>query len=884
MSDALPLPPGLDSCGCCDGVKASTPAGISNRAGLDAISYRIGDYAQFRESLHAGLSSPSFPELAGLRTRDADDYTLGLLDAVACTADVLTFYQERLANESYLRTATERVSLQEMGKLIGYRLRPGVAAETWLAFALETPRVAPASLPPEPGAFVTGIPGALALGAGLKVQSVPGPDEKPQTFETVEEIGARPEWNAMRPWLSEVRHPGPGATDTWLAGVRNNLKVGDALVFVDPVFFAQPANNTNWDFRRIDSVEPDDASDRTRVTWKGGLSATSTDASPLQVHTLRKRTAVFGHNAPMWFSMSQQFRHGYPGGFPDGKDVADWPEFNISDTAANASGGAVDLDTVLSEVVPNSLVILTKFGFVAAKDGVIVNKAGTIEIHSEKRVMRPATHTALYKLKNATEVSRAEFALSGKITRLNLEGLYLDTHFFNSVRETSVYAQSEPLKLAPYPVTEPVSGPMLPLAVSPDCLFVGRKLIVTGLTSDGTRLVHQATLIEAQPHQNGALLTITPPLPAPLRRETVVVHANVALATHGETVAQILGAGDASQRFQRFELQRLPLTYHSAANAGGADSELSVRVGEVEWTEKSTLFGAAAAERAYALSVDAQGKAWVVFGDGVRGARLPSGVNNVRARYRQGLGLEGNVGPDQMTQLMSRPLGLKSVSNPLAAQGGTAPEAAAQARHTMPLGTRTLGRVVSLLDYEDFAMAFAGITKAQARVLQLAGGPTIVITVAGQDGAQLSSSNPVWTHLWLALKAGGDPHVNVKLLSYQKSIFRLGLKVRRDPAYEPKPLLAAVESALRSHYAFDVRALGQPVLQSEVIAAVHSVPGVVAVDLDFLYGGTAPKAQTKKSRQTRLLATRMHAQGGAAMPAELLTLDTGPLDRLEEMP
>ena len=43
---------------------------------------------------------------------------------------MLTFYQERIANESYLRTATERVSLQEMGKLIGYRLRPGVAAET----------------------------------------------------------------------------------------------------------------------------------------------------------------------------------------------------------------------------------------------------------------------------------------------------------------------------------------------------------------------------------------------------------------------------------------------------------------------------------------------------------------------------------------------------------------------------------------------------------------------------------------------------------------------------------------------------------------------------------------------------------------------------------
>jgi predicted phage baseplate assembly protein len=247
------------------------------------------------------------------------------------------------------------------------------------------------------------------------------------------------------------------------------------------------------------------------------------------------------------------------------------------------------------------------------------------------------------------------------------------------------------------------------------------------------------------------------------------------------------------------------------------------------------------------------------------------------------VGQAGNVGSDKLTQLMTRPLGLKSVSNPVPAQGGTDPEPADQARRTMPLGTRTLGRAVSLLDYEDFAMAFTGIAKAQAQVLQLPAGPTIAITVAGQDGTPLSNSNPVWNNLWLALKASGDPHVNVALLSYQASTFRLGMKVKRDPAYEIKPLLQAVESALRAHYAFDARALAQPVLQSDVIAVAHSVPGVVAVDLDFLYGGTAPAAQTLKSRQTRLLASRMRVSGGVALPAELLTLDAAPFDRLEEM-
>lgn len=870
MSDAInkpQQPPGTETCGCCDGIAASTPTGLFNRAGLSAINYRIGDYAQFKESLLARLAAPA---LRALRTREADDYTLGLIDAVACAADVLTFYQERLANESYLRTATERVSLQEMAKLIGYRLRPGVAAETWLAFALEPPKVPPPRLALDPGAFVTGIPATLRLERGLKVQSVPGPDEKPQTFETVEEITARPEWNAIRPWLSATRVPQRGDFETWLKGTSNNLKAGDALVFVDPAFLAQPTSDTNWDFRRIDRVEPDVDNDRTRVIWKDALSAVSTDSRPLQVHALLKRAAVFGNNAPMWSSMSRQFRHGYPGG----KHATDWPGFTIS-----ATGGHVDLDAVFSEIKPGGLAVLTRFGFDSGTAGSKVPGATSGVIISAL----PRTFTELYKISGTTDMSLAAFALSGKVTRIGVQGRNLDTRFFEFVRETSVYAQSEPLALAPYPVADAVGGETLQLAVAPDSLLAGRKLIVTGRRRDGTRLVHQATLVEVQPNPNGALLTITPRLPDSLQRDSVVVHANVASATHGETVAQILGAGDASKSFQRFELKRTPLTYRSASNETGTDSELSVRIDDIEWTEKSTLFGVSPSERAYTLTTDEQGKTWVVFGDGIHGARLRSGVNNVRTRYRQGLGKDGNVAGDQLSQLMTRPLGLKGVSNPVPAQGGTDPEPADQARRTMPLGTRTLGRVVSLLDYEDFALAFTGIAKAQASVLHVNGGLTVAITVAGQDGAVLAVGNPVWNNLLSALRSSGDPHVKLVLLSYQKSRFNLGLKVKRDQAYEITTLLAAVEAALRAHFSFDARALGQPVLQSDVIAVVHTVPGVVAVDLDFLY--KAPTAQSPKLRHTRLLAARMRVNGGVAMPAELLTLDPDtPFDRLEEMP
>ena len=860
------LPPGTETCGCCEGLDAATPRVIDNRMGLSAIAYRIGEYADFKRSMLAGLSSSEFAPLANLRTRDDDDFTIGVIDAVACAADVLTFYQERIANESYLRTAIERVSLQEMARLIGYRLRPGVAAETWLAFALEPPKTAPPELPPDPGAFVTGIPTALSLPAGLKVQSVPGPDEKPQTFETIEDLTARPEWNAIRPWLSETRFPGFGATEAFFEGVANNLRAGDALVFVGQEFFDNPTANNNWDFRLIESVDVDPAANRTRVRWKRGLGSVTPHSNPSsapQVHVLRRRSGVFGHNAPLWLSMNREFREDYPGAV---EGQQEWPAFTISPLAASASGGHVDLESVVPDIVPGGLVVLAKG-----------------EFNRPDESFPRGTYVELYIVTSTTEASRAAFALSGKVTRLGVRGQNLDTQFHAVPRDVSVFAKSERLTLAAYPVTTNVSGDQLQLSIKTDGLQPGRKLIVTGDRLNGTLAVHQATVVSVAANANGAVVTITPPLPSALKRSTTVVHANVAQATHGETVAQVLGAGDASRSFQRFELKRPPLTYRSANNETGADSELSVRIGDVEWTERPTLFGAGPTDRVYTVQTDEHEKLWVVFGDGIRGARLPSGQNNVRASYRQGVGRDGNVRAGALTQLMTRPLGLKGVSNPSAAEGGTDPEPADQARRTMPLGTRTLGRAVSLLDYEDFALAFSGIAKAQAQVLQLAAAPTIAITIAGQDGAPVSEGSPVRNALRLALRDSGDPFVNVTLLSYQHSTFRLGLKVKRDPAYDIKQVLAAVEAALRAQYSFDARRLAQPVLQSDVIAVVHSVPGVVAVDLDFLYGGTLPLSQVPKSRQVRLLASHMRVSGQVVLPAELLTLHPGPLDRLEEM-
>jgi hypothetical protein len=74
-----------------------------------------------------------------------------------------------------------------------------------------------------------------------------------------------------------------------------------------------------------------------------------------------------------------------------------------------------------------------------------------------------------------------------------------------------------------------------------------------------------------------------------------------------------------------------------------------------------------------------------------------------------------------------------------------------------------------------------------------------------------------------------------------------------------------------------VRALGEPVHRSAVIATAAAVPGVVAVDLDRLYRATA-------GLQPRLLADPARVTGSSLVGVELLALSDAPFDWLQEMP
>jgi predicted phage baseplate assembly protein len=262
----------------------------------------------------------------------------------------------------------------------------------------------------------------------------------------------------------------------------------------------------------------------------------------------------------------------------------------------------------------------------------------------------------------------------------------------------------------------------------------------------------------------------------------------------------------------------------------------------------------------------------VIFGDGVTGTRLPTGQQNIGAAYRKGIGRAGLVRADQLTQLPARPLGVKGVTNPLPSSGAQDPESLADARRNAPLQILTLGRVVSLQDYEDFARAFSGIGKALATFTWTGQSRSIFLTVAGVDGAAVDPAGALYEKLVNALAAAGDPGVVFTVQSYRPALFRVAGTLTVDPAYIASNVLAAAGAALRAAFSFDAREFGQPVSLSEVYAVIQSVPGVIAADIDQLY-----RSDDQPGLHPLLAAALPRAGGDSAAPAELLTLDPGPV-------
>jgi hypothetical protein len=882
---------------------AQTPLPVSNRPGLRALRRRVATHASAKSTMLHALSRRSLPGSAELTSRADGDFAIALTDSAAVVVDLLTFYTERFVNEHYLRTATERRSVVELARLLGYQAQPGLAATADVAFTLD----------PAPGA-----PLQSRIAAGTGIQSSPDPGQSPVVYETLADVLASPAWNAIRP-RPRMPHPASPGKKLSFAGTVAGIAPGDGVMF--RTYAGGPAA-TFGVIRSVHAVDgvPDlpgkpGSPARTDVTltllgapvaappvellpatataatvpasvgWLGGRTMAAdeldaqllarsatladvagafarTDATPAQALLFRQQRAIFGSQAPLASSLAASValevsaRTGLP------LAVTNW-----------AKGLALPWETASVVTFPG------------APSGTVFLDGGTPAVPADSLlVLRDGETWGAYKVTGSAQVSLAMHAISGRATRVHLAPTTSLDAF--SVRRTTAYAAPESIALADVAAPEPLHVGSIEL----DGLYLGlrhgRRVVVVGEPADDKgHQITLATTLAGVVHDFGAdrstTITLADQLPTPLARSSTTIHANVAPASHGETRREVLGSGDSRVPFQRFVLRQPPLTYLSAATASGLRSTLSVWVGEVRWSPVGALAEAGPGAHVYIVR-EQDGATVVQFGDGVNGARLPTGSANVRAVYRMGSGIAARVHAGQLTLPTSRAGGVIGVVNPAPSEGGDDPEPVHAARTSAPLRVTTIDRVVSLADYALYARAFPGVGKAQAVWARAAHHRGVLVTVAGTQGIVLEPSQGIGANLLAALHAFGDPHVPVALIPYVPRSFRLAVNIRTAPDRARGDVLAAAEHRLRHAFSFAARDLGQPVAASEVVAEIQAVAGVVAATVTKLWT-FAPGTQTTEPAgpPPHVLVADAPAPGsdiGTLVGAELIVLDRAPVN------
>ena len=309
-------------------------------------------------------------------------------------------------------------------------------------------------------------------------------------------------------------------------------------------------------------------------------------------------------------------------------------------------------------------------------------------------------------------------------------------------------------------------------------------------------------------------------------RTPLTVLGNILFATRGETVNnEVLGNGDPRIAGQRFKLKKKPLTY---LLTGGIDrvSTLKVFVDNVQWHEVRSFLNCEPQSRSFTVRHDDDQETFITFGDGVHGARLPSGVGNVVATYRFGSGMAAPPA-GAVTQIARPVIGLRAVRSPVAASEGRDPEGPEELREAGPKSALLFDRAVSARDFEIVASQQAGVVKVTARfawIEALSDAGVVVRFIGTPSVGDLKDT--------LVKRAELNLIIDVKKADAVPATLKLVLEV--DPDFLPDPVVAEVKAALFDPKTGPLAPVNAPIgvgafLAGPIYKTVHAVPGVVSI-------------------------------------------------------
>lgn len=866
-------------CECASGLGSGEapltgPIGTMNPPGSTRLRYRIGVHGSFKEAMR--VAAAESPGLARHTSRDDSSAAVAFMDTAAVLLDILSFYSERILNEGFLATATERLSLLEMARGIGYELNPGVASSTHLAFEVQ---ISP------------GMPEIVQIEPGVQVQSIALPGELPRVFETVEFMPARPEWNAFKAKQTRPQIWQAGKATLTVSGAGLNLALGSRLL----VMFA-PLSTNDWEIVEIAGVTEDYERKVSTYTLAKPMVGPKGAIAPgyPKIYRFTAEARAFGSNAPDWRSFPASAKREVLGlgedAFIPSNLRAEWPNFVIHlPLAFDSRFSSIQARVKADEAYAKPFSFYYGSGGGSGIDPRIVLGSGdyfffesyrssTLSLDQEYKDVLVSSFiylddpagTALLLVKGVETISRSAFALSGKSTILTVDETQL-AKFRNTVRSLTVLVGSRELPLAEEIDPAALTGTHVLVPSTLPVLPTGRAISLEGVdSSTGTAVSALLTVKSMTPHatQDAWDVEFTESLPSAIRLSSVF-RGNLVFATEGQSRVQVLGHGDARNAWPEYQLSAGPLTYvSSATNPRGIASTLEVSVDGIEWMEVSDFYRTRPDDEIYTVRNNDAGASFVRFGDGLTGSRLPSGMNNLKAKFRTGLGAGGNLPAGRLSNLMTRPLGLMGVSQPRPASGGADPEQMENVRENASLAMKALGRLVSLSDYADFARVYAGVAKAHAAWGKFGRAQGVLLTVAGTEGAQIAADSDLGTKFAGAVESFRDAAVPVQIVNYSPVAFTLSVKLFFDPRHDGGAIAAEARTALLERYSFAKMHLGEAVTASSVVSQLQGIRGVVGVDLDYLHISTA-----SATRESRLPARAGHVdQTGAVFPAELLTL------------